>query len=391
MSRDDAFGNRPAWVAFFTLPAIVTLLSVARNLFGYRGMEGLLGFAALPAVPDPLYAELLGLVGAAAVAFVVGPHLTLVGALALSVLFWVGFPMLGVSWDHWGALFTTTTLETASLVAAIGAMGASTGGGAPGLRYATASFAWAGWVLAPVLALLIHTYLGGFGTFIAPGLLAFALMLSVLPATFWWVSSRHPRPAAADATFRVAGVTGVAFALVGAVWAVDTMRINALALDIDNFTLLGPPGYMAHAAAAIGTACLLGVVALVLQVMGKPARMGILTGGGCLLVALAGLGVLNADVPWLIPIGLLAGIGHATLLPWTWARSTSDVHWRFATGFGGVVLFAPHTVDSMTPLWAAIAMSALALAAVAVGALGWFGDDWIYGDIPGSSLDRRGR
>lgn len=386
MSRDDAYGNRPAWIATLTGPMLLLLFCMHRQLWGPGVAESLAGFTALPLVPEPILAELTGLLAGAILAAVVGPHLAFAAALALFAVLPIALHSGGMAGPASDWFFTA--LYSHGLATGLASIGVSTGGGAPGLRYASMFFAWAGWLAAPQLTRLLVSV--PYASQLSSGVMVLAALVAFLVGVLWWTTKRHPRPAAADATFRVAGITGLAVAIIAAVHAADALRSVPIAMH-EQTLFVGPTAYLTHLGAATTAAVGLGLLAVLLQVLGSPSRLGLFTGAGCLLASLAALWSWTAEGEGLWAIGLVAGVSHAMLLPWVWARATSDVHWRIATAFAGIVLFAPHLVDEMTTLWAVAALTTLAFAAIPVGSLGWFGDDWVYGDVPGSSLERRGR
>ncbi|MCB9671004.1 MAG: hypothetical protein H6734_16100 [Alphaproteobacteria bacterium] len=391
-AHDDTFGKRPAWVALLTLPTVLLLLSMAQQLVPPHLGAPPMSFTAmgLGPVPEPIWAELAGIVGAALCAVVVGPHLTAVGALLTLACTFVATNFLPMPFLMDALL---PLVANASMVGVVASMGASSGGGAPGLRYAVFMAGWAAWVAAPFVAQLLVTTLAGaipFGV-LGSGLATAAGILMMVPTLSWWFTKKHPRPAAADATYRVAGTAGVAFAILIAVYAVDLLRVGHLPGYAGYTGFYGSLPTLLHAGAAISTASALALLAVVLQVVRSPSRLGVLAGAGCLLVSLAGVWAWSARGEWLALISPLAGMGQAMVLPWVWARATSDAHWRATGALAAVVLFAPHTVEAMGTLLPIACMMTLALAAIPVGALGWFGDDWVYGDVPGSELQRRGR
>lgn len=390
MSREDEFGNQPAWVATLTLPLAMLLVRTAVMEQPLFRVQALVSYTAVDR--PTILAELVGLVGAALIAVVAGPHLTALLATGTFALAWAMLSFFPVEPIQ---VFVLPALGMAASVGVLGSMGASSGGGAPGLRYALFFSGWVSWLLAPYVVVALEATLE-LSTLVAPSLVAsglafLALVVLFVPTLSWWFGKRHPRPAAADATYRVSGIAGVAFAGLLAVYAVDRMRwVHLLGADPD-LGMLGTLSSVLHIGSAVVTAALLGVVSVLLQLLKRPARMGILAGAGCLLLTLSGVWAWTSKGEYLIWISLLAGIGQALLLPWIWARSTSDAHWRATTALGAVALFAPHGVQAMSATWSITAMIVMVFAAIPVGALGMLGDDWVFGDVPGSTLLRRGR
>lgn len=389
MRHDDEFGNRPAWVGLFTLPAVLLLVRTSvlhLPVFLDRSL------VSVTAVDSPtLVPELIGLVGAAMIAAAVGPHLVGVLATGLLALVWMGAHFVDAPWMA-GSLLPT--LGMASSVSVLGALAVSAGGGAPGIRYGGFFLAWSAWLTAPYLArgflLTLETSPIISPVFAAGGLALLATVLLLIPTLSWWFEKRHPRPAAVDATYRVSGIAAVAFAGLVAVHAMDRMRWVHLDALPDP-TAFGPLPSLLHSGSAALTALLLAAASVLLQLTRRPARLGVLSGGGCLLLTLAAVWAWTSKGDNLVLVSLLTGIGHALVIPWIWARATTDASWRASTALAAVAVFAPHSVSAMGPTWSITAMIVMVFAAIPASALGQLGDDWVFGDVPGSAAGRRGR
>ncbi len=353
MSRTSDFGNRPAWAGFLLLPPALFLTRLAVDLHA----------AGSPAVVAG--GALCG--GLAALA--VGPHFSALGAIFGLAL---GHLLTLLVDAPWPSSIVVPLFGWASFAGLLGSMGVSAGGGAPGLRYATSFSAFAAWVLVPPLVVPLgellqgHVGAGGIALSIAAG--APVLVAGLV----WWITKRHPRPATADSTQRVAPMLLIAVLVLMAIYGSDVLR--------------GAGGHSPwfYRGAAWATASVVALLALVLQLVRSPCRMGALAGVGCMLASLAEVWAWSSKSVPSIGIDVLAGIAHGLVIPWAWARATSDTHWRLAALFGVAVLLVPLTPPLMGPLLPVALVMALAIGAIPIGALSWYADDWIYGDVPGS-------
>jgi hypothetical protein len=186
----------------------------------------------------------------------------------------------------------------------------------------------------------------------------------------------------------VAGAALLLFVLLlsaKAVWALlDPIRSPA-----DPTSTLGLIHQVANPVTVITVSALTVPMLLVLQFMKQPARVGILSGAGALLMSTAAVLTwsMGAETPAILML-VLVGIGEVFIYPWAYARMVSDAHWRF-TGVLALFAMLPRLlVTDPQTLTAVGAAMVLALLAIPIGALGWFADEWIFGDDLGPEISR---
>ncbi|MCB9679053.1 MAG: hypothetical protein H6737_28385 [Alphaproteobacteria bacterium] len=386
MSRDEVkYSARTSWVAFFTLPLVVfgERAAYTANRAVARDMVATLGDSVRVAVAQAAYAQFAGMFLAALATLVFGPHLVLGGALVM-VVAGSGWLMSDPSvWPLWFVMVG----HGMSLVAVLAAMGASGSGGVPGLRYAMVFGLYAMSNLAYMVVPLIPAAYPWAGL----ALCAVGLLLLPIPLLTWWFSKKQPRPPDEGATFRVAGAALLLFVLLlsaKAVWALlDPIRVPA-----DPTSTMGLVHQVANPVTVITVTLLTIPVLLVLQFLKQPARVGVLSGAGALLMSTAAVLTwsMGPDTPAIVMLVIVA-IGEVFIYPWAYARMVSDAHWRF-TGFLALCAMLPRLLVTDPQVLTAVgAAMVLALLAIPIGALGWFADEWIFGDELGPEPNRHGR
>jgi len=378
----EEFSAWTTWVAFFTLPLVAfgelaayrAIRAVAIETLGAAGPDG------MAALEVSLYYQFGGMLAAALAIAVFGPHLVAGGALALllgggawllsdpgAVPFWVAMVGHGMAW-----------------VSILAAMGASATGGTPGLRYAIVFGFYAMSNLTHTLAPLVPddyrwTGLAACGA---------GLALLPIPTLTWWFAKKQPRPPEEGATTRVMGAALLVFVLLlsaKAVWAL----LNPIRIPADPDSTMGMIQLVANPITVITTSLLTIPVLLVLQLLKKPAAIGALSGVGALLMSTAAVLTWSmGDATPAVLMLIMVGLGEVFIYPWAYGRMVSDCHWR-VTGLLAMFAMLPQLlVRNPVELTAVGAAMILALLAIPIGALGWFADEWVFGDDLGPPVPR---
>ncbi|MEZ4315860.1 MAG: hypothetical protein R3F61_00075 [Myxococcota bacterium] len=384
MSSEQEYSAWTSWVAFFTLPLVVfgeraaytVNRSIARELVATFGDQVSRG------VMQSSYAQFAGMFVAALAIVAVGPHLVTGGGLLLVLAGSVWLMSDPTVFGLWLAMLG----HGMALVGALAAMGASGSGGVPGLRYAIVFGLYAMSNLAYMVMPLVPVEYTWSGAALC------GMGLAVLPAPLltWWFAKKNPRPPDEGATFRVAGAALLLFVLLlsaKAVWAL----LDAIRTPADPTSTWGIVHQVANPVTVITVSALTIPVLIALQFMKQPARVGVLSGAGALIMSTAAVLTwsMGADTPAILML-VLVGIGEVFIYPWAYARMVSDCHWRL-TGVLALFAMLPRLLVTDPQVLTAVgAAMVLALLAIPIGALGWFADEWIFGDDLGPET-RRGR
>ncbi len=370
----DEFGTLVPWIAFFTLPLVV---------FGERAAYVMNRAAGAGFGPDRMtFGQMAGMAFAAVVVLVFGPHLVTGFGLSLVIAGTAGVVYLGNEWAHLAAMIG----HGATLVGVLAAMGVSATGGTPGLRYAMVFGLYAMSNLAYALIPLLPADLPWAGIAFA----SVSLLILPVPTLSWWFVKKRPRPPDEGATWRVAGATLLLVVLLlsaRAVWAL----LTPIRTPADPASTYGIVQSLSNPVTVITVTLLTIPVLLALQAFKKPARVGVLSGVGALLMSLAAVLTwsMGDGAPAILMLVVVA-IGEVFIYPWAYARMVSDAHWRL-TGLLAFAAMVPRLlVQNPETLTAVGAAMVLALLAIPIGALGWFADEWIFGDElgPESSMRR---
>lgn len=370
----------PVWMALLALPLVMFAERVAFhqasghlfNLFtntDLRDASGILEQA--PTV------EIAGMAIAALAVLVVGPHLT--AGISLGAVIGGAALMVGaeVPLAHHLLVFG----HGAATVAVVATAGASAGGATPALRYAI--------LFATYAALLVgtetapHTSLVTEWSGVTVG--AVGLITLLVPTLAWWLNRRPMRQPTEGATGRTFLATLGLFCVLLCAEAAFSLLDPAFAATQSGWQAMVYPA--TQIVVALGLA---GVLAIA-QFAKSTARMGTLGGAGAMMIALAAtMGWAWSDAaPALLLVGV-ASIGEVFLVPWAWARATSDAHWR-VTGLLAFLVCLPYALSQEVDMLVAVgAAMTLSVAAIPIGALGWMADEWIFGDVLGPT-DARGR
>lgn len=356
-------GLKPAWAALMLLPVAMFLHQSLIRLDQTLPTDQL--------SLDLEVLQLIGLAVAALASVVVGPHLTALLATALGIA-----ALLGMLFQVPGATELQLMAHKGILLGIVASAGVSSSGAAPGLRYA---IMLAAYTAANVALLLPQPQIlqVGFGLLLVP----LALGVSLLPATVsWWMVRDHPATGRTGATQRSA-IVAAAIALILAATATGTHLFwGALsATELPELT---------NAAAVVALGIPTTLLFVGLQFGNRQARLGLAAGVGAMLISL----IVVFDWSTLfLPTWLTAaviGFGEVLLIPWAWARATSDAHWRAAGPLAVLVLAPPLATaipGALVPITGAMI---LALAAIPIGMLGWVADEWVFGEVPGSEHAR---
>lgn len=364
MSKPPEHGTAPAWIALVTLPIA---------MFGYGFLTRIdHGMRAMASLTDPAILQVLGFLLTAMVAVVVGPHLATIGALVGSLL---GYALVTAGFTYGGDLHVVS--HAGALLGIVASAGVSTTGATPGLRYAVMIAAYAA---ANVVFLIPETPLPASVGFAVPVALA-AWML--VPTLSWWVIRKHPMAPREGATQRSAIVA----AAIGLILFASAAASVLFWREVPDAEL--PLTDLANAGAVLLLGVPLTLLFLVLEATHRPARLGLGAGAGALLISLGAVFAWTTDFLPSPLMGAVIGFGEVLLLPWAYARATSDAHWRVA-GLLAVFVLAPRLIEAIPgPLVPVSGALLLAIAAIPIGMLGWVGDEWVFGEEPGSEKARR--
>jgi hypothetical protein len=374
-SKPDApeYSALVPWIAFFTLPLVV---------FGERAAYVLNRAAGAGFGPDRMiYGQMAGMAFASVLVVLFGPHLITGLGLALVIGGTAGLVYLGSEWAHLGAMIG----HGATLVGVLAAMGVSATGGTPGLRYAMVFGLYAMSNLAYALVPLLPDGFPWAGIAMA----SVGLLILPVPTVSWWFVKKRPRPPDEGATWRVAGATLLLVVLLlsaRAVWAL----LTPIRTPADPTSTYGILHSISNPVTVITVTLLTIPVLLVLQALKKPARVGVLSGVGALIMSLAAVLTwsMGDGTPAILMLVLVA-CGEVFIYPWAYARMVSDAHWRL-TGMLAFAAMVPRLlVQNPETLTAVGAAMVLALLAIPIGALGWFADEWIFGDDLGPESNLR--
>ena len=364
MKTAPEHGLLPSWGALVLLPAVVFLTRLAIET---------MGAAAVPTLADPAFFQLGGLLSVAILSVVIGPHLATTLPLIAMVM---GMTMVFVDVEFGAEVVAFG--ERGVLLGVLASAGASATGAAPGLRYAI--------FVAIYVAINAAVLIGGYVQ-IPLGLaitfpFAATILMGLCQGT-WWGIKNHPARGPAGVTERTAMVAGVLAVIVATTFAATQLLWNTVGAD------QRATSETANIVAVIGLGIPVIVVLLGLQAFNRPARLGVAAGAGALVISMtAVLGWSTQAVPVYIAAFLL-GLGEVLLVPWAYARATSDAYWR-ACGPLVILVLAPQLgLGDAPPLVPVAGALLLAIAAIPIGMLGWLGDEWILGEEPGSEKARR--
>lgn len=363
--KQPEHGTTPAWIAFVTLP-------VAMLAYGFltRTDQSL---RSATVFSDPAVLQVVGYLFTSVVAVVVGPHLATIGALLTCLVAYALYAAVGFGW---GAELHVVA-HAGVLLGIIASAGVSTTGATPGLRY----------------AVMIACYAAANVVFFVPPdlthpLLGYALPLGLagwmlVPTLSWWVIRNHPAAPREGATQRsaiVAASIGMILFCSAASSVLFWREVPTAAIQLTDY---------ANAGAVLLLGLPLTLLFLGLEVTHRPARLGLGAGAGALLISLGAVFAWTLDFLPAPLMGAVIGFGEILLLPWAYARATSDAHWR-AAGLLAVFVLAPRLIEAIdSPLVPVGGALLLAIAAIPIGMLGWVGDEWVYGEVPGSEKARR--
>jgi hypothetical protein len=371
-----------AWVAFLTLPAMAfgarfAWYSARASAVPSFIDQGFSNGAVVQALSIARWSLVGGLLIAGLVALLAGPHLTLGFGLVLT--------LAGSCWmtiDPGTLPLWLTAMGTGVTGASvIASAGVSTGGGAPGLRYAAVVAMYAAANAAGGSAPLLVEQAPWAGPIVA----GMALCALPVPLLTWWFAKRRPRVPDPGSTARTA--------LVGAGIFVFLLAVQASYVLQEPLWASLPLGWQqsVNPVAVLLTATVVILALLVLQIASLPSRFGVMAGAGALLLSVTCTlsWSMGAGAPALAMLAL-AGVSEVFVYPWALARATSDVHWRLATLFAAIVMLPPYLLDGTSTVVAVLAAMIVSVLAIPVGGVGWVADSWIFGDEPGPVERRRG-
>lgn len=371
-----------AWVALLTLPPIAfgarlgwygVRANLAPALYAELGPDG---FGDLLYMAGWITVAGLVLGGLAAIA--VGPHVMIAVGLSMLSLGGAGsMVMPGVV--SYGLTALGAGITSVSVLAAAGV---SSGGGAPGLRYATVVAIYAAANAAAILA----PWLAEPFPWVPVAASCAPLAILPVPLLTWWLAKRRPRVPDEGATGRVAVIGGLLFVLL--------LSAHATWVLADPLYAGLPPGWqmMVNPAAVLVTAfvAILGLLALELAKL--PARFGVMAGAGALFLSVGATlsWSMGAGAPALALLALM-GMAEVFIYPWAYARMVSDTHWRLAGVFALLALLPAQMVSGVGENVGVLAAMVVSVLAIPIAALGWMADTWVFGDEPGPIERRRGR